>query len=114
MIIVLLFVSQIILLSIGFSVSYWLLTTASTREGNLKTMGETLGFILIGATILLELANFVYSIAAASNYCAKRYCPVSSVSEPVPNSVNQEQGVTPQLPDQDEGTPIKRDIKDHE
>lgn len=110
-----LFTSQIILLVIGFAAGYWFLVTANSREGDLKNIGEILGWTIIAATIILAIFNFIYSMATAMNYCGRKYCPVSSISEPKEDITNiEQQGEPPEPASGDENKPIKRDIKDHE
>lgn len=62
MIAMMIFVHLIILLTIGFGVGYWLLITANKHEGRLKTIGETLGFALIGLVILSVVFGFFFSM----------------------------------------------------
>lgn len=62
MIAMMIFIHLIILLTIGFGVGYWLLITANKHEGRLKTIGESLGFVLIVLVILYSILGFFYSI----------------------------------------------------
>lgn len=62
MIAMMIFIHLIILLTIGFGVGYWLLITANKHEGRLKTIGESLGFVLIALIILYAILGFFYSI----------------------------------------------------
>ena len=50
-----LFTLQIILMILGFGVSYIFLVKAKNQENNLKTTGEILGWTLITTTIVLEI-----------------------------------------------------------
>lgn len=62
MIAMMILIHLIILLVIGFGVGYWLLITANKHEGRLKTIGESLGFVLIALVILYSILGFFYSI----------------------------------------------------
>lgn len=106
------FTSQIILLGVGFGVGYWLLITAKTHEDRLKIIGETLGFVLIGLSIILALFNFFYSMKMASLDFQPQYYPINKQVES-PATDNDEYGTDENLPTQ-EGKPIKSDIHDHD
>lgn len=62
MIAMMIFIHLLILLAIGFGVGYWLLITANKHEGRLKTIGESLGFTLIGLVILSAVFGFFSSM----------------------------------------------------
>lgn len=62
MIAMMIFIHLIMLLIIGFGVGYWLLVTANKHEGRLKTLGESLGFVLIALVILYSILGFFYSM----------------------------------------------------
>lgn len=62
MISMMIFIHLIMLLIIGFGVGYWLLVTANKHEGRLKTLGESLGFVLIALVIIYSILGFFYSI----------------------------------------------------
>lgn len=72
-----LFTLQIILLALGFGVGYLFLINSKTQENNLKKLEETLGWALIGATIILEILNFYYSLTIVNDYVQKIYVPFS-------------------------------------
>jgi len=55
------FIHLMILLTIGFGVSYWLLITSSKYDGRLKTIGESLGFVLIALVTLTTAFGFFSS-----------------------------------------------------
>lgn len=61
MIAMMIFIHLIVLLTIGFGVGYWLLITANKHEGRLKTLGESLGFVIIALVILSAILGFFYS-----------------------------------------------------
>jgi len=71
MIAMMIFIHLIILLTIGFGVGYWLLITANTHEGRLKTIGEYLGFALIALVIL----SAVFGFFASMNIKDSEYMP---------------------------------------
>lgn len=63
------FTSQIPPLAIGFGVGYWLLTTANTHKGSLKTVGQALGWILIAMSIIISLFSCYYSLKIIDSEC---------------------------------------------
>lgn len=120
-----LFTFQIILLVIGLGVGYLILVKANTHEGNLKTIGEALGWTLIALTIFLAICNFFYSITILNNYTQNKYCPINSTDETQQQQIQE--GNAPAVPQPDgslpdngnpqpgEGKPIKPDVlHDHE
>lgn len=119
-----LFTFQIILLVIGFGVGYLFLIKASTQEGNLKTVGEVLGWALITLTVFLAICNFFYSITILNNYTEEKIYPINSTSETQQQAIQE--GNFPEIPQEtgnlqengntqeNEGKPIKRNITDHE
>lgn len=56
------FTSQIILLAVGFGVGYAILVTANGHDGRLRTLGNSLGVILIAASIILAVLGCYYSM----------------------------------------------------
>lgn len=62
MIAMMIFIHLIILLTLAFGVGYWLLITANRHEGRLKTIGESLGYVLIVTVILYAILGFFYSM----------------------------------------------------
>lgn len=56
------FLHLVILLTIGFGVGYWLLITANKHEGRLKTIGESLGYVLLVLVILSSIFGFFASM----------------------------------------------------
>lgn len=62
MIAMMMIIHLMILLTIGFGVSYWLLITASKYEGRIKTIGEALGFTLIALVIFSSILGFLSSM----------------------------------------------------
>jgi hypothetical protein len=66
---------QIILLATGFGGGYGLLLLAKKQEDNLKTVGKSLGWILIVMSIFLSLISSIASMQA----CPKQHneCPVT-------------------------------------
>lgn len=119
-----LFTFQIILLILGFGVGYLFLIKAKTQEGNLKNIGEALGWALIALTIFLAICNFFFSITILNNYAGKRICPVSGTSETQQQAIQE--GNTPEIPQETESLqdnensqdnqnkPIKHNISDHD
>lgn len=116
-----LFTFQIIGLVIGFIGAYWLLVTADSQDERLKKIGETLGWTLIVATIILAICNTFYSIAIANNYTKEDYYPINRPMQQQPQqttpAVQEAQEDMSENPAQDAqggGTPIKNNIHDHE
>lgn len=108
-----LFVSQIVILVVGLAVGYWLLITANFQESRLKTTGEFLGWFVIIATVILLIANFVYSMNVANKYNMQKYCPINKIQQPVQTPITNEQGpgdIQDQEPADEEGE--KKPIKD--
>lgn len=109
-----LFTFQIILLVVGLGIGYLLLIKANAQENELKKIGRTIGWVLISATIVLEILSLSYSVVIINKYSEPHYFPVDStgatqqqyireggIPEVVPASEgdSQEPGV--------EGRPIK-------
>lgn len=112
-----LFTFQIILLVTGFSFGYLFLIKAKTQENKLKTIGEILGWILIGATSVLAILNFFYTITIVNNSIQKIYFPINSTD--VTQQQEIQEGNAPPIESQEtspenKNKPIKRDINDHE
>lgn len=120
-----LFTFQIILLVIGLGVGYLFLVKSNAQDSRLKNIGEIIGWALIAATVFLAICNFFYSITILNKYTDKQYCPINSTNEAQQQSIQE--GNVPGLPvdtgkiqenekpQEDEGTPIKRDpIHDHD
>ena len=107
-----LFTFQIILLVIGLGAGYLFLVKAKTQEDRLKVIGETIGWVVIAATIFLAICNFFYSITILNNYVNKQYCPINS-TDTTQQQQAQQDGV-PEVPPETENKPIKGDIHDHE
>lgn len=117
-----LFTSQIILLAIGFGVGYWFLIKANTNEQYLRSVGEALGWVLIGVTVLLAICNFFYSIMLMNVFSQQANMPINTSSpgadmqqqQPV---INQQQQEEEQPETNDEGVtntkPVSSDIHDH-
>lgn len=100
-----LFTFQIILLAIGFGIGYLFLVKSKSQENNLKTTGEILGWILIAATVILEILNFSYSINIVSNSVQKIYLPIESTSTTQPDYIHQ-QGVPGMTTEDTQGKPV--------
>ena len=126
MIAMMIFIHLIILLTIGFGVGYWILITANTHEGRLKTIGESLGFALIALVILSIIFGFFYSTSVKdSDYMPSmrnenmqklyREENENNGTRPMMNNENsQENGEMQEEPQENENKPIKSNIKDHE
>ena len=63
------FTSQITSLAIGFGIGYWLLITANTHKCSLKTVGQTLGWILITMSVIISLFSCYYSLKIIDADC---------------------------------------------
>lgn len=61
------FTFQIALLAIGFGVGYWLLLVANGQEGTLKTVGQTLGWVLIIMSVFTSLVSSIASVSIADD-----------------------------------------------
>ena len=129
MIAMMIFINLIILLTIGFGVGYWLLITANTHEGRLKTIGEYLGFALIALVILSAVFGFFSSM----NIKDSDYMPSvgqqktqmlnneendnlqNNEARPMMNNERSEDnGETQDASQENENGPVKNNIKDHE
>jgi len=131
------FTFQIILLAVGFGIGYWLLTAANEQDGTLKSIGQTLGGILIVMALVLAVFSSYYSMKIANRGYMQGGCPLNRTmhqagkdSEQPDNDAdtlersNLEQDtntqmINPQKGEQGMSTkgekrPIKRNIKDHE
>jgi len=72
-----LFTMQIIPLALSFGIAYWILITAHTQEGNLKSLGKTLGWSLITISIISTLFSY-YLINNSRNSDDLKYPPMYS------------------------------------
>jgi hypothetical protein len=92
MIILIHFIFQIVLLSIGFGVGYCLLVKASDRDGSLKIVGEVLGWILIAMSLFVLLLSSYYSIKIAKSNQLNLVPPVNQMMQQQKQQImNQEQ-----------------------
>lgn len=82
MVIITHFASQIIPLAVGFGMSYWLFITAYKFEGQLKSIGETFGWMLIVLTLLSSLFSFLYSIKLMNDEYMREGSPVIRFIQP--------------------------------
>jgi len=136
MMIIMQFTFQIILLAVGFSVGYWLLIKANEQQATMKTIGQTLGGILIVMAMILAIFSCYYSMKIANKGYMQGGCPIqkmvqqqenptmenestenpdSEKNETTMNQQNENQGQQSQEETSDtEGRPIKSNIKDHE
>lgn len=136
MIIITHFTSQIIPLAIGFGVGYGLFVVAGKSEGNLKAVGEALGWVIIASTIVALIFSFFYSLMPGNN-SMNQGNPIykiiqqqerpendnddnengEAVEDNSQATNNTEHGINEELqanPKDEQGKPIKRDIHDHE
>jgi len=81
MMIIMQFTFQIILLAIGFGVGYWLLITANTQQGSLKTVGQSLGGILVVMAMFLAILSCYYSMKIANKGYMQGGCPVQNMMQ---------------------------------
>lgn len=65
------FILLIILLSVGFGVSYWLLIEADKQDDTLGIIGKVLGWILIVITLIVASVNIYYSAKMIKNFYVK-------------------------------------------
>jgi len=123
MIAMMIFVHLLILLTIGFGVGYWLLITANTHEGRLKTIGEYLGFALIALVIASAVLGFLYSINIKdSDYMPgvgqqKTQMLNNEENEKNPmmdNEKSEDNGETQDASQENENGPVKNNSNNHE
>lgn len=134
MMIIMQFTFQIILLAIGFGVGYWLILNANQQEGSIKTIGQTLGGILIVMAMILAIFSCYYSMKIANKGYMQGGCPMMQQlqEKPMMNNENaqeaetldenetapmlnqDENGETQEVTSEGENQPVKRNIKDHE
>lgn len=126
MISMMIYIHLIILLTIGFGVGYWILITANTHEGRLRTIGESLGFTLIALVILsavfgffssMEIDDSDYMPSMRKENMQKLYREENEDNGTRPmmnNKSSQENGEMQEEPKENENTPIKSNLKDHE
>lgn len=88
------FTSDVIMLAVGFSVSYWLLMSAESYEDRLKRIGEILAWTLIVATAFFTVGNFLSAISIMSE---RHYTPVNGPNAPSGQTIMNE-GEIPQAP----------------
>lgn len=132
------FVCQIILLAAGFGVGYWLIITANSQQGTIKTFGQALGGVLIVMAIILEIFSAYYSMKISNRGYMQGGCPMNKTMNPMMNQnqddnnkdINERseleqntntQMINPQGSEEQQennsengNRPIKSDIKDHE
>lgn len=129
MIAMMIFIHLVILLTIGFGVGYWILITANKQEGRLKTIGESLGFVLIALVILSAIFGFIYSMNIDDrDYMTgvgqqKMQMLDKKEDEEIQNDEknpkidderSEENGEMQDESQENENKPIKSNIKDHE
>lgn len=133
MMIIMQFTFQIILLGIGFGVGYWLLLVANNQQGAMKTIGQTLGAILIIMAMILAIFSCYYSMKIANKGYMQGGCPIQKMIQqqemPMPqgeniNGQNLEKNEATMMRENEEASqeeasdnnskPISRNIKDHE
>lgn len=131
MMIIMQFTFQIILLAVGFGVGYLLLIAANGQQNTMKTIGQTLGGILIVMAIILAIFSCYYAMKIANKGYMQGGCPVQKIMQQENESQrqneddeglqnNSSQIVNPQENDNNnssqnsEERPIKSNIKDHE
>lgn len=89
MMIIVQFTFQIILLAVGFGVGYWLLTAATEQEGTIKTIGQTLGGILIVMALILAIFSSYYSMKIYNRGFMQGGCPLHRNISPIDNDSEQ-------------------------
>lgn len=127
------FTSQIIPLSIGFGVSYWVFITADKLDNRLRSIGMNLGWTLLTLTLISLLFSFFYSINLTNKDYMRDNCPIIKINqqqrplaEPGANynnsgntqNANDEEndGIDEELQETytpGEGEPVKRTKEDH-
>lgn len=130
MTIIMQFAFQIILLAIGFGVGYWLIITANTQEGTIKTLGQALGGVLIIMAMILEIFSGYYSMKVANGGYMEGGCPMNRTMSPINGnvedikdkgesdqniqSINPREGEEQEASEESKNIPIKKSIEDHE
>jgi len=136
MMIIMQFTFQIILLAVGFGIGYFLLIIANNQQGTMKTIGQTLGGILIVMAMILAIFSCYYSMKISSKGYMQGSCPIQkmlnqqeapivdgnqsgvnedgSSDETRPNTNQNVNDSSSDAPEIDSERPIKSDIKDHE
>lgn len=85
MMIIMQFAFQIILLAVGFGVGYWLIITANSQQGTIKTFGQALGGILIVMALILEIFSAYYSMKMSNRGFMQGGCPMNRAMNPMLN-----------------------------
>lgn len=130
MMIIMQFVGQIILLAVGFGIGYWLIITANSQQGTIKTLGQALGGVLIIMSLILEIFSAYYSMKIANRGYMQGGCPIQKIMQnqnEEQKNIEDDEGLqnnSSQIvnPQEDENKsnpynddrPIKSSIKDHE
>jgi len=70
------------LLLLGAVAGYWVLERADSHRGQLKQVGQVVGWVVI-VTSLLGAACKVYAVATGQD-CPAAYCPFKKSSTPAP------------------------------
>lgn len=81
MMIIMQFAFQIVLLAVGFGVGYWLIITANTQQGTIKTFGQALGGVLIVMAIILEIFSAYYSMKISNRDYMQGGCPMNKTMD---------------------------------
>ena len=125
------FTFQILLLAAGFAGGYWLIISANSQQGTIKTLGQALGGVLIVMAIILEVFSAYYSIKISNRGYMQGGCPMNRDNQIQPyndRSIKERSGaeqdtntqmINPQGNEQEaspenKNVPIKSNIKDHE
>lgn len=88
MMIIMQFAFQIVLLAVGFGVGYWLIITANSQQGTIKTFGQALGGVLIVMAIILEIFSAYYSMKISNKDYMQGGCPMNKTMYPIENQNN--------------------------
>ena len=69
-------------LLLGAVAGYWVLERAESHRGQLKQVGQVVGWVVL-VTSLLGVACKVYAVATGQD-CPAAYCPFKKSSAPAP------------------------------
>lgn len=73
------FTSDVVMLTIGFAIGYWLLISADRYQGRLNQIGEILAWILIASTVFLTICNLLFAMFSMN---PKQYTPINGPNSP--------------------------------
>jgi len=127
------YTSQIILLAVGFGVGYALMIVANSQQANMKSLGNTLGGLLIAVSIIFAIFSCYYSLKIGNRDYMQSGCPrermmqegpVTDIREgenrkqtkEIQNNSDMPLSETENSDDypENKNVPVKRELYDHE